>query len=50
MQAAEPVTINPGTHVWVEDPNVCWLDGQVTKITGQDVEVETFDGKKVSKS
>lgn len=46
MQAAT-VNIILGTHVWVEDPTVCWLDGQVTKINGKEVEIETTDGKKV---
>lgn len=45
---AEAVNIILGTHVWVEDPNICWIDGQVTKINKQEVEVETTDGKKVS--
>ncbi|PWA97995.1 IQ motif, EF-hand binding site [Artemisia annua] len=44
---AAPVNIILGTQVWVEDPNVCWIEGVVTKITGQEVEVETTDGKKV---
>lgn len=44
---AAPVNIMLGTQVWVEDPNVCWIEGVVTKITGQEVEVETTDGKKV---
>ncbi|PWA44255.1 IQ motif, EF-hand binding site [Artemisia annua] len=45
---AAPVNIILGTQVWVEDPNVCWIEGVVTKITGQEVEVETTDGKKVT--
>lgn len=46
MQDTE-VNIILGTHVWAEDPSVCWIDGQVTKINGQEVEIETTDGKKV---
>ncbi|MFS7930647.1 putative myosin ATPase [Helianthus anomalus] len=46
MQAAT-VNIILGTHVWAEDPAVCWIDGQVTKINGQEVEVTTTDGKRV---
>lgn len=42
------VNIIVGTHVWVEDPKVAWIDGQVTKITGKDVEIETTNGNKVS--
>ncbi|XP_057427058.1 myosin-11-like [Lotus japonicus] len=42
-----PVNINVGSHVWAEDPEVCWIDGQVSKINGNDAEIETTDGKKV---
>lgn len=42
-----PVNIIVGSHVWVEDPEVSWLDGQVSKINGQEVEVESTNGKKV---
>ncbi|KAJ0499977.1 putative myosin ATPase [Helianthus annuus] len=41
------VNIIVGTHVWVDDPNKAWIDGQVTKITGQEAEIETPDLKKV---
>lgn len=37
-----------GTHVWVEDHEAAWTDGQVTKINGQEAEIHTADGKKVS--
>ncbi|TXG66005.1 hypothetical protein EZV62_007280 [Acer yangbiense] len=43
-----PVNIIVGSHVWVEDPELAWIDGQVLKITGQNVEVETSDGKKIT--
>lgn len=36
-----------GSHVWIEDPGEAWIDGQVTKITGKDAEIERKDGKKV---
>lgn len=36
-----------GSHVWIEDPDISWVDGQVSKITGQDAEIETTNGKKV---
>ncbi|KAH9699049.1 Myosin-11 [Citrus sinensis] len=42
-----PVNIIVGSHVWVEDPEEAWIDGQVLKITGKDVEVQTTKGKKV---
>jgi myosin-5 len=43
-----PVNIIVGSHVWIEDPDVSWIDGQVSKITGQDAEIEATNGKKVS--
>lgn len=44
---ASPVNIVVGSHVWVEDPGLAWIDGQVTRIDGQDVHVQTTNGKKV---
>ncbi|KGN60801.2 myosin-11 isoform X2 [Cucumis sativus] len=42
-----PVNIIVGSHVWIEDPEDAWLDGQVSKITGQEAEIEASNGKKV---
>ncbi|GAB4855374.1 hypothetical protein Ancab_023997 [Ancistrocladus abbreviatus] len=42
-----PVNIIVGSHVWVADPDLSWIDGQVLKITGQEAEVVVNDGKKV---
>ncbi|GLT95142.1 hypothetical protein SLE2022_128400 [Rubroshorea leprosula] len=47
MLQGTPVNIIVGSHVWVEDPEVAWIDGQVIKINGKEVEVETSDRKKV---
>ncbi|KAK3000828.1 hypothetical protein RJ639_022262, partial [Escallonia herrerae] len=41
------VNIVVGSHVWVEDPALAWIDGQVTKINGEEVEIQNSDGKKV---
>ncbi|KAJ1409369.1 P-loop containing nucleoside triphosphate hydrolase [Sesbania bispinosa] len=46
-QKETPVNIIVGSHVWIEDPEVCWIDGQVSKINGKDAEIETTNGKKV---
>ncbi|CAF2260618.1 unnamed protein product [Brassica napus] len=32
-----PVNIIVGSHVWVEDSDVAWIDGEVEKLTGQEV-------------
>lgn len=42
-----PVNIIVGSHVWIEDPSIAWIDGQVSQINGEDVQVDTSDGKKV---
>ncbi|WVY94150.1 hypothetical protein V8G54_033238 [Vigna mungo] len=42
-----PVNITVGSHVWVEDPDVSWIDGQVSNIKGKDAEIHTINGKKV---
>lgn len=47
LQAA-PVNIIVGSHVWVEDPTLAWIDGEVFKICGEDVHVQTTIGKTVS--
>ncbi|KAM0992340.1 hypothetical protein ACFX13_010771 [Malus domestica] len=42
-----PVNIIVGSHVWVEDSELAWIDGQVSKITGQEAEIESSNGKKM---
>ena len=43
-----PVKITIGSHVWVEDPALVWIDGQVLQITGQDAEIQTSNEKTVN--
>ena len=43
-----PVNIIVGSHVWVEDPALAWIDGEVFKISGEEVHVHTTNGKIVS--
>ncbi|WOK92378.1 myosin-11-like isoform X1 [Canna indica] len=45
-----PVNIIIGSHVWVEDPALAWIDGQVIKITGGNAEIQTSNGKLVVES
>ncbi|MQL92688.1 hypothetical protein Taro_025315 [Colocasia esculenta] len=47
LQAA-PVNIVVGSHVWVEDPVLAWIDGEVLRISGQEVHVQTNNGKKLT--
>ncbi|OVA16401.1 IQ motif [Macleaya cordata] len=42
-----PVNIIVGSHVWAEDPELAWIDGEVTEIKGNDVSIITTDGKKI---
>ncbi|KAG2311288.1 hypothetical protein Bca4012_025720 [Brassica carinata] len=42
-----PVNIIVGSHVWIEDPGLAWIDGEVVKINGEDVHVQTTNGKTV---
>ena len=46
MQATT-VNIIVRSHVWVEDRDSAWVDGEVTKVNGDKVEVQTTTGKKV---
>ncbi|KAL2934752.1 Myosin-11 [Bienertia sinuspersici] len=39
-----------GSHVWVEDPDIVWVDGQVVKINGEELEIKTSNGKQVTAS
>ncbi|KAK2970162.1 hypothetical protein RJ640_019630 [Escallonia rubra] len=41
------VNIIIGSHLWVEDQSLAWIDGQVTKINGDEVEIQTTHGKTV---
>lgn len=42
-----PANVEIGSHVWVEDPEVAWIDGIVINIEQDEVEVQTSDGKTV---
>nr|GMC70076.1 myosin-17-like isoform X1 [Ipomoea batatas] len=44
---ASTVNITVGSHVWVEDPQLAWINGEIVKIDGQNVHVNTTNGKKV---
>lgn len=36
-----------GSHVWVEDKDLAWVDGEVFKIDGQNAHIRTNKGKTV---
>lgn len=37
-----------GSHVWVEDPEIAWIDGEVLDIKGSNATIVTTNGKTVS--
>lgn len=45
MATAENVIV--GSKVWVEDPEIAWIDGDVTRVNGQEIHVKTTHGKSV---
>jgi len=40
-------TVNVGSCVWVEDPEVAWIDGEVIEVKGSDIKVKCTSGKTV---
>ncbi|KAG9452018.1 hypothetical protein H6P81_004922 [Aristolochia fimbriata] len=42
-----PVNIIVGSHVWVEDPDAAWIEGEVIEIKGTDATIVTTDGNTV---
>ncbi|CAH9093710.1 unnamed protein product [Cuscuta europaea] len=41
------VNIIAGSQIWVEDSSLAWIDGRVSKINGEQVHVDTSDGRQV---
>ncbi|XP_062118901.1 anthranilate phosphoribosyltransferase, chloroplastic-like [Humulus lupulus] len=40
-----PINIIVGSHAWVRDPELVWVDGQVSNIDGEEAEIQTSNGK-----
>lgn len=38
-----------GSHVWAEDPDDAWIDGEVVEIRGGDATIVSTDGKTVGR-
>jgi len=47
MIQGTPVNIIVGSHVWIEDPEEAWMDGEVTGIKGRDATIIITNGKTV---
>lgn len=39
-----------GSFVWVEDPEVSWMDGEVVEVNGKDLKINCTSGTMVSSS
>jgi hypothetical protein len=37
-----------GSHVWVEDPDVAWIDGEILESNDQEITISNESGTKVS--
>ncbi|XP_074280784.1 myosin-17-like [Silene latifolia] len=44
---ATPENVIVGSKVWVEDPELAWVDGEVTRVNGTELHVQTTHGKSV---
>ncbi|CAH2059870.1 unnamed protein product [Thlaspi arvense] len=42
-----PVNITLGSHVWVEDQELAWINGEVTEIKGTNATILTANGKTI---
>lgn len=42
-----PVNIIVGSHVWAEDPELAWIDGEVIDIKGSDATIVTTNGRTI---
>ncbi|KAJ9563359.1 hypothetical protein OSB04_008519 [Centaurea solstitialis] len=42
-----PVNIIVGSHIWAEDPEIAWIDGEVIKIKGNNATIITTNGKTI---
>ncbi|KAL7158252.1 hypothetical protein ABFS83_02G130000 [Erythranthe nasuta] len=42
-----PVNIIVGSHVWTEDPELAWIDGEVLQIKGTNATIVTTTGKTI---
>ncbi|GMP42085.1 hypothetical protein CsSME_00011945 [Camellia sinensis var. sinensis] len=50
MIKGTPVNIIVGSHVWAEDPEVAWIDGEVVEIKDRDATIVTTNGRTMSQA
>ncbi|KAH9605690.1 hypothetical protein KSS87_015847, partial [Heliosperma pusillum] len=44
---ATPENVIIGSKVWVEDPQLAWVDGEVSRVNGTELQIQTTNGKSV---
>ncbi|KAG9447665.1 hypothetical protein H6P81_013793 [Aristolochia fimbriata] len=44
---ATQLSVAVGAHVWVEDPDVAWIDGVVLEVNGEDIKIQCSNEKTV---
>lgn len=44
---AVSVSLGVGSLVWVQDPDVAWIDGEVLEVNGADIKISCTSGKTV---
>ncbi|WJZ87482.1 hypothetical protein VitviT2T_006858 [Vitis vinifera] len=42
-----PVKVVVGSHVWVEDPEIAWIDGEVVEVNGEEIKIICTSGKTI---
>ncbi|KAK7852027.1 myosin-17 [Quercus suber] len=42
-----PKNIVIGSHVWVGDPELVWIDGQIINVNGEEAEIQTSNRKTI---
>ncbi|CAL0310411.1 unnamed protein product [Lupinus luteus] len=49
LSALQAVTASPivGSHIWVEDPDIAWIDGEVLEVNNEEIKVLCTSGKTV---
>ncbi|XP_020079685.1 myosin-6-like isoform X1 [Ananas comosus] len=45
---ATVANVTVGAQVWVEDPDVAWIDGELLEVNGDDIKIECTSGKTVT--
>ncbi|XP_059431718.1 myosin-16 [Corylus avellana] len=47
LEMGMPENVVVGSHIWVEDQELVWIDGQVIDINGEEAEIQTSNGETV---